>query len=222
MSSFQLKRLVCEIDAGHRLLNHAGKCGSPHGHRYKIEVHVTGSNLDRVGLVVDFGVLKDKLGGWITKHWDHTMILERGDPLINAIYGHPNNDRSVNCAAGDQSRPCFVISDAPSAENLARYLFEYVCPLIFMNELGLNQGVCPECRGVSRSAMNVLCENCNYSGRINSIALFTIDYVQVWETPNCAAIYPSPEDMIRKEVDRRMPDVLRRITELEQKLEQKL
>ena len=48
------------FDAGHRLPNlPAGhKCASPHGHSYKVDVHVTGPVDPHVGWVMDFGQIK--------------------------------------------------------------------------------------------------------------------------------------------------------------------
>ncbi len=94
-----------EIDAGHRLLRHEGKCRHYHGHRYKFVVHVAACELDAVGRVVDFGVIKERFGGWLLAQWDHGMVLEAGDPLIAPL--------QVEGMRVD------VLSCAPTAENLA-------------------------------------------------------------------------------------------------------
>ena len=54
-----------EFDAAHRVMEHESKCRHLHGHRYVAEVTVATSELDGLGRVLDFGLLKTELGGWI-------------------------------------------------------------------------------------------------------------------------------------------------------------
>jgi len=96
-----------EFDAGHRLLKHEGKCSAIHGHRYKLEVTVTAEQLDVVGRVVDFGVIKSLVGGWIDLFIDHGVILEIGDPLIELLRAAPGPAAKI-----------FTLHNAPTAENL--------------------------------------------------------------------------------------------------------
>lgn len=50
------------FSAGHRLVGHEGKCAVFHGHNYLVYFHATAEHLDAMGRVVDFGVLKERLG----------------------------------------------------------------------------------------------------------------------------------------------------------------
>lgn len=110
---------VCRIhfDAGHRVFGHPGKCAHLHGHSYKVFFHAEADELDEVGRVIDFGVLKEKLGGWIEAHWDHGFIYFKEDEEIARIYEQhlPGHKR-------------FALPYNPTAENLARYLLEVVGP----------------------------------------------------------------------------------------------
>lgn len=76
-----MKRL--EWDAGHRLIGHEGKCRHLHGHRYAAEISVTSDSLDGVGRVIDFSVIKEKIGKWIDDNLDHNMMLCADDPLAH-------------------------------------------------------------------------------------------------------------------------------------------
>lgn len=69
-----------KFDSGHRLFGYEGKCKHIHGHSYVAEVTVGGFELDHLGMLVDFGVLK-KLQEWIDKWWDHNLLLCDSDPL---------------------------------------------------------------------------------------------------------------------------------------------
>lgn len=86
-----------EWDAMHRIPLHESKCRAFHGHRYAAEITAVAPALDDLGRVVDFGVVKARVGGWIDENWDHTAILMRGDPdpavralaESNATHGRP-------------------------------------------------------------------------------------------------------------------------------------
>ena len=47
---------------GHRLLDHPGKCAHLHGHNGLVQVTLTSPQLDSQGMVVDFQVLRERLG----------------------------------------------------------------------------------------------------------------------------------------------------------------
>jgi len=51
------------FDAAHHLENYEGKCKNIHGHTYKVEVWIKGdsSQLDKAGILWDFGNLTNKL-----------------------------------------------------------------------------------------------------------------------------------------------------------------
>lgn len=70
-----------EFDAGHRVLNHESKCAHLHGHRYVAEITVEAPELDSLGRVIDFSVVKSVIGGWIDTFWDHNFICHPEDPV---------------------------------------------------------------------------------------------------------------------------------------------
>jgi 6-pyruvoyl tetrahydropterin synthase/QueD family protein len=93
-----------EWDAGHRVLGHEGRCRHLHGHRYVAEVTVAAPELDDLGMVIDFSVLKEKVGGWIDREWDHNMMLHVSDPL--AVMWRSGNDRTT--VLGDVQKDVFA------------------------------------------------------------------------------------------------------------------
>jgi len=75
-----------EFDAGHRVPDHASKCRHPHGHRYRLEVYVTGVvKHDRGdaedGMVCDFGILGGILDQ-IAIRYDHTFLVAEHDKTM--------------------------------------------------------------------------------------------------------------------------------------------
>lgn len=104
--------------AGHRLYGHGGKCEFFHGHNYVAEFYVASADgdVDDVGRVIDFRHLKELLTTWLDENWDHGFLLSEAD----------ENGR----AALEQVQPCklFVMPYNPTAENMARYLLDHVCP----------------------------------------------------------------------------------------------
>lgn len=106
-----------EFDAGHRVMNHESKCATMHGHRYVAEITATADRLDDIGRVIDFSVVKQKVGGWLDLFWDHTCIVfDADEKTIQGLNGIPSY------------KPIFVSSFNPTAENMAHFLLKEVCP----------------------------------------------------------------------------------------------
>ena len=110
--------IVCtrrlEWDAMHRIPKHESKCKSFHGHRYVAEVTCLAEQLDHLGRVVDFGVIKARVGTWIDEHWDHTAILMRDDPDPAVPIIAASNEKN--------GRPVYWLDSHPTAENIAAEL----------------------------------------------------------------------------------------------------
>lgn len=98
-------------------MNHESKCSTLHGHRYKVEIEATAPDLDQIGRVIDFSVLKERVGSWLDLHWDHTEIIYSED--TQALYGLSMIPRR---------KATFVAQFNPTAENMADYLLRQVCP----------------------------------------------------------------------------------------------
>lgn len=102
--------------AGHRVWRHTGPCGHLHGHNYVAYFHAAADRLDDLGMVIDFAVLKERLGGWIERHWDHGFICHRDD------------EQALSAMAAVPGQKLFIMDDNPTAENMARYLLHHVGP----------------------------------------------------------------------------------------------
>lgn len=63
------------ISSAHFLRGHKGKCENLHGHNWSIEVVLSKEELDHMGMVMDFGVVKDRLQQ-ILNRLDHQIINE--------------------------------------------------------------------------------------------------------------------------------------------------
>ena len=99
-----------EFCFGHRLIDYDGKCKQPHGHNGRAEIGLAHNKLNEQGMGADFRDIRHSMQAWIDENLDHRMILQRGDPLIEAI---ENLGQHV-----------YVIEENPTTENLARLLYE--------------------------------------------------------------------------------------------------
>jgi 6-pyruvoyltetrahydropterin/6-carboxytetrahydropterin synthase len=101
-----------EIDFcyGHRLLGYAGKCRHLHGHNGRVVIGLEASGLDGHGMVLDFSEIKRVLSRWIDENLDHRMVLERTDPAVRALQ--------------DMGEPMYLMDVSPTAENIAKLIFE--------------------------------------------------------------------------------------------------
>jgi 6-pyruvoyltetrahydropterin/6-carboxytetrahydropterin synthase len=103
--------------AGHRISRHESKCKDLHGHNFVAFFHAESpTGLDPQGRVIDFGVLKERLGAWIDERWDHGMVLWREDH--EAV-------RAVTALPGQK---VYLLDANPTAENLALVLLHEAAP----------------------------------------------------------------------------------------------
>jgi 6-pyruvoyltetrahydropterin/6-carboxytetrahydropterin synthase len=98
-----------EFCYGHRLTRYTGKCQHLHGHNGRVEIELTGEELDERGMLADFGDIKRLMKAWIDENLDHRMILKNDDPYAALLKA--------------QGEPVFVIEDNPTAEALAKLIF---------------------------------------------------------------------------------------------------
>jgi 6-pyruvoyltetrahydropterin/6-carboxytetrahydropterin synthase len=96
---------------GHRLLDYDGKCRHLHGHNGRAVITLVAESLDELGMVMDFSRLKQVVGGWIDATLDHRMLLHKDDPVLPLLR--------------QQGEPVFVLEVNPTAENIARVIFDY-------------------------------------------------------------------------------------------------
>ncbi|MCP4788306.1 MAG: 6-carboxytetrahydropterin synthase [Fuerstiella sp.] len=118
-----------EFDAGHRVLHHEGKCRHLHGHRYVVELTVSADKSDSLGRVIDFGVIKNLVGGWIDENLDHNMILHPDDALLRM---GADRGQSRNEAIALIGREPFLMppDTNPTAENIVEMIAENAIELL--------------------------------------------------------------------------------------------
>ena len=102
------KRL--EFCYGHRLLNYDGKCRHLHGHNAIVEIDIAAATLDERNMVVDFSDIKQVVKLWIDRELDHKMILRQDDPMVEILRA--------------RGEPVFTLDSNPTAERLARLIFD--------------------------------------------------------------------------------------------------
>jgi len=158
---------VLAIDCGHRLRKHDGPCRRAHGHRYSIELTCAATGLDEVGRVIDYGVIKEKVGGWLNNTLDHRMILEVDDPMIAGMVAGLRPDE-----------PEAVRNEAVRLTNLA------------VRTGTINLGVLEDeivvvpFSPTSENLVVFVAENAN---RLLAPHGVKVIHVKLWETPNCYA-----------------------------------
>lgn len=111
-----------DISCGHRVVGQGGKCEKLHGHNYRIHFTVQYQDdceVDEVGRVIDFSVIKTVLCQWLELNWDHKMLLWDQDPMVSAL----------DCILRDGDFLCVPFN--PTAENMAMHLVRWVAPREF-------------------------------------------------------------------------------------------
>ena len=103
-----------DFSYGHVVLNHESKCANMHGHNGRVHFVVEAEQLDGVGRVMDFSVIKSKLCYWLEENWDHKFLISQDHPWAQTLQ---QLDKTV-----------VVLPFNPTAENLAAYLIHIVGP----------------------------------------------------------------------------------------------
>lgn len=103
--------------AGHRVAGHENKCRNLHGHNY-VALFEAEASLDELGRVIDFSVLKERIGGWIDEHWDHGFVIGEEDQEALDVIGQMPGQKQ------------YVLPMNPTAEWMADYLLYDVCPAV--------------------------------------------------------------------------------------------
>jgi 6-pyruvoyltetrahydropterin/6-carboxytetrahydropterin synthase len=111
-----------EFDTAHRVLGHQGKCRHLHGHRYVAEVVVKAPELNDLGMVIDFAALKDKVGGWIDRTWDHNVLFHPDDPLLKPVVVEAMGSGKLPVTLEEYGGVGRRELLNPTAENIARFL----------------------------------------------------------------------------------------------------
>ena len=124
-----------EFDAGHRIPNHTSQCKHLHGHRYAIEISLSGEILategqSEQGMVMDFSDVKRIAKERLVDLWDHAFLVYRGDKPVCDFLASMAGHKTV------------VLDVVPTAENLAQLAFALLDPAyqdIYGNHLRLEK-----------------------------------------------------------------------------------
>ena len=105
-----------EFDAGHRIPDHKSQCRHLHGHRYAIEITLSGEIIRtegaaEEGMVMDFSDVKRIANDVLVSQWDHGFLVHRGDRDVVAFLATLPGHKTV------------VLPVVPTAENLAAEAF---------------------------------------------------------------------------------------------------
>jgi len=110
-----------EFDAGHRIPNHISQCRHLHGHRYAIEITLSGDIItaegqSEQGMVMDFSDVKRIANEKLVDAWDHAFLVYRGDRVVSDFLASLPEHKTV------------ILDTIPTAENLAQIAFGILDP----------------------------------------------------------------------------------------------
>lgn len=106
-----------EFDAGHRIPDHSSQCRNLHGHRYTLQITLTGDVVQQDGesdngMIMDFGDIKALANQHLVGLWDHSFIVYENDHVIKNFLAQLPDHKTV------------VIDRVPTVENLAKIAFD--------------------------------------------------------------------------------------------------
>jgi 6-pyruvoyltetrahydropterin/6-carboxytetrahydropterin synthase len=119
-----------EFDAGHRIPNHQSRCRHLHGHRYALEVTLSGEMIatpgaSEQGMVMDFSRVNEIARLALVDDWDHAFLAWREDRPVLALLETLPGHRTV------------IFEAPPTAEHLALAAFR-ILDVAYRDEYGNN------------------------------------------------------------------------------------
>lgn len=105
-----------EFDAGHRIPCHKSQCRNLHGHRYAIEITLSGDIIQREntsdnGMVMDFSDVKAIARRAVVDVWDHAFLVYKNDTVVLEFLMTLPDHKTV------------IMNSVPTAENMAAEAF---------------------------------------------------------------------------------------------------
>jgi 6-pyruvoyltetrahydropterin/6-carboxytetrahydropterin synthase len=105
-----------EFDAGHRIPGHASHCRHLHGHRYALEVTLSGDIIAKEGapdqgMVMDFAEVGTIAWHHLVQAWDHAFLVYEKDTAVVEFLNSLPDHKTV------------ILNAPPTAENLALEAF---------------------------------------------------------------------------------------------------
>ena len=94
-----------DFSSAHDLRGYKGKCEALHGHNWEVEVKVAAVKLDKIGMAMDFHILKRRVNE-ITSKLDHKYLNDI--PYFSAAGGSASGGKKIN----------------PTSENIAKFIFD--------------------------------------------------------------------------------------------------
>lgn len=106
-----------EFDAGHRIPDHKSQCRNLHGHRYVIEITLSGDiitkeNSSENGMIMDFSDVKRIARESVVDLWDHAFLVFKQDATVLDFLNSLPDHKTV------------VFPTVPTAENMAAEAFK--------------------------------------------------------------------------------------------------
>ncbi len=105
MTARYTMKILLDFAAAHLLRDYEGVCNRLHGHNWKVEVQVTATTLDSVGMGMDFKVIKDATRELIGK-LDHRNLndippFDKINPTAENISAYLYKELSEDLNNGD-------------------------------------------------------------------------------------------------------------------------
>ncbi|MBU0549697.1 MAG: 6-carboxytetrahydropterin synthase QueD [Candidatus Omnitrophica bacterium] len=113
-------KVRAQFSAAHNLRGYLGKCEQLHGHNWKVEAVIRGERLDKIGMLVDFKLVKSKLNS-ILEGLDHKHLNRLS--YFKKIY--PARNKKSSKRKGKISNGV-----NPTSENIAKYIYIKLHPKV--------------------------------------------------------------------------------------------
>lgn len=102
-----------EVESGHMLSKHPGRCRLPHGHSRRIDLVISSQVLNEQDMVCDFKALKLAVEAELDQY-DHALAVNSEDPVLGQL-----------CDT-NRTRVIVFENQDPTTEAMAKRIFDFV------------------------------------------------------------------------------------------------
>lgn len=102
-----------EVESGHMLSKHPGRCRLPHGHSRRIDLVISSPSLNDQDMVCDFKALKLAVEAELDQY-DHALAVNSEDPVLGQL-----------CET-NRTRVVVFENQDPTTEAMAKRIYDFV------------------------------------------------------------------------------------------------
>lgn len=131
-----------DFEIHHHLFPYDGACYSSHGHSYKVTVEITGPQVEPLGMICDFKILKKVMKEVIPDHayiYDKRLLDNNDEANIVPDLVKLYSEKNMNIVGYDKSTTCENLVQIWADEINKKLYYDYNLKDVYVSKLAANE-----------------------------------------------------------------------------------